>query len=119
MKKVLKYLVVAVLAMTMVMSLAACGADVDNSRVGMYTIDSAEAMGQTLSGDLLKANGLEGFYVELKKNGKGTVALGGQTDKITWTNTTIKEGDQEMSYSISGDILTIEVTGIKMNFKKQ
>lgn len=119
MKKSFKYLITAILAITVVMSFSACGTRVDKHRIGVYNIESQEVFGQIVDGDGLKLAGLEGGRLELKKKGKGTLSLGGQTIDITWNNETIKEDDQVLPYTINGDLLTIEINDGKLNFKKQ
>lgn len=114
MKKILGIL----LSMLLAVSLVACGGGAKNSDAGYYVIDSAKDDDTEMKADELKELGLEG-YVILNKDGTGTISLeGGEPSDIEWGDGKLKADDEEVEYTINGDILTIEIEGLTINYKK-
>ena len=64
----------------------------------------------------------EGFglvsYIELKKDGNVIYSVDGSESKGTWDDKEITIGGEGAEYSFKGDKLTIDKSGMKMEFKK-
>ena len=110
MKKYLKFLVVAVLTVVMMTTLTGCGGK------GKFVIDHAEAMGMTVTPEDV---GFVGSYIELKALGRGYAKIGNNEGNIKWSKDKIEDASGKYDYTIEGDTLTIEATGVKLVFKKQ
>lgn len=110
MKKYLKFLVVAVLAVVMMTTLTGCGGK------SKFVIDHLEAMGMTATPE---EAGLEGSYIELKALGRGYAKIGNKEGNIKWSKDKIEDASGKYDYTIEGDTLTIDVNGRKVFFKKQ
>lgn len=113
MKKYLKFLLVAALAVVMMTSLTACG------QTGTYKLKEAQVQGITLSSDMFEAYGISGFTITLDKGGKGSMSMAGETIEITWGGGKIKsDNNEEIAYTIKGKQLKIEMDGATLVFEK-
>ena len=111
-----------VLGGIMVLSLAACGGGrADDVYVGKWISVSGTAMGITLTGE-----SVEGFGLELKAGGKGSMTIEGEETNVKWTNDdvnlTVKVQGEELIGKIGTDTLTFENllnTGMDLTFAKE
>ena len=99
----MKRLFALFMALTMVLSLAACG-EKDHPNAGIYNAVSCEALGVEL--------GCEGEWLELKGNGKGTIFLMGEEYKCSWTlegeNFVLKNRGDEFHGTLRNGIITLD-----------
>jgi|GEM_PF-751591 len=114
MKKILGIL----LSMLLAVSLFACGGGAKKSDAGYYIMDSAKEGDTEMKADELAEIGLQG-YVILNKDGTGIVSLEGEEPvDVEWGDGKFKADDEEVEYTIDGDILTLEIEGITVNYKR-
>lgn len=114
MKKILGIL----LSMLLAVSLFACGGGAKNSDAGYYIMDSVKEGDSEISADDLKEFGLTG-YVVLNDDGTGVMSVEGEEPAdIEWGNGKFKADDEEVEYTIDGDILTVEIEGLTVNYKR-
>ena len=118
MKKIMVILVTAIF-----MVLSACGSNknVDESLLGNYIPVTGEMMGIALVGD-----DLDGFSIELKQGGKGTMTVEGDTGSVKWKNddstVTVTVDGVEMVAARGEDCLVFDDIlgmGMKMTFAKE
>ena len=127
-KTIFSKIVLSILAISMMVSLAACGkAPAPKEALsGKYVMSTMEVEGQTL-----EIQALEGifddipnnFYVEFKPDGGVTINFDGEGGTGTYQNEngTVKitmEGDEE-TMTINGDVLSWDVDDALITFKKQ
>ena len=118
MKKIMVILVTAVF-----MVLSACGSNknVDESLMGNYIPVTGEMMGIALVGD-----DLDGFSIELKQGGKGTMTIEGDSGSVKWKNddstVTVTVDGASMVATRGQDFLVFDDIlgmGMKMTFAKE
>ena len=94
----MKKILATILCGVMVLALAACGGGggrADDAYVGNWISVSGEALGYTLTGE-----DIEGFGIELKAGGKGTMTIEGDSTSIKWTN-----DDTNLTVTLQGEKL--------------
>ena len=126
MKSWMKRVMLGICALVMVGSLAACFAPGAGAEVGKYAFDSLEVGGAKIADDQISALGAEEvttYYIELQDGGKAKVYFASQGEfEGTYTvsgdkvNITI-DGEAE-SFGLKDGILSVEMDGTKVNFKK-
>ena len=121
MKKIKGILSLVVAMMIAVTLLAGCGGGKATGYEGKYVSVSGEAMGIELTGEEI-----EGWAIELKNGGKGTMTLEGDTANIDWSiegeTITIKVEGEEMTGTIKDGNIVIDNTlglGMKLTFAKE
>jgi hypothetical protein len=114
MKKVLCSALVAI----MLLCMTACG----NNIAGRYNFHSMNMEGMEVTAESLEALGSEvEMYLELEKDGTGTMASNGEVVAMGWADGQIwpaEDPEDKAPFTVDGDTLTIEQEGIKMVFKK-
>ena len=111
MKKVLCSALVAI----MLLCMTACG----NNLAGHYNFYSMNMEGMEVTADAL--GGEVEMYIELEKDGTGTMAAMGEVVEMGWADGEIwpiEDPTDKAPFTVDGDTLTIELEGIKMIFKK-
>ncbi len=118
-KRALAILLVCVMAL----SLAACGAKVDEAVVGRYSLITYSYMGLEFPAGYGDIDG----YIELKKSGTLTVQLttgddddniGSGKFSIEGTTMTIDDGDDTLTATIENNVITLEEGGVTFVFAK-
>ena len=114
MKKVLCSALVAI----MLLCMTACG----NNITGRYDFYSMDMDGVQVTAESLEALGSEiEMYVELEKDGTGTMASDGEVIEMGWADGEIwpaEDPTDKAAFVVDGDTLTIEQEGMKLVFKK-
>ena len=114
MKKVLCSALVAI----MLLCMTACGSSV----AGRYDFESMEMDGVKITAQSLKDMGAEmEMYIELEKDGTGTMASDGEVIEMGWEDGEIwpaEDPTDRVAFTIDGDTLTMEQDGVEMVFKK-
>ncbi len=121
MKKIKGILSLVVVMMIAVTLIAGCGGGKATGYEGKYVSVSGEMMGVELTGE-----DVEGWSIELKNGGKGTIELEGEKGNIDWSvegeAITIKVEGEEMTGTIGdGNIVIDDVlgSGMKLTFAKE
>ena len=126
MKKYLRSILCLLLALCMVMCFAACSDDDDDedeeSIAGNYAFHSMTSEGITMDADALETTlgaTADEFFIILNKDGTGTICFAGEVEEITWDEEELTDsyGDS-IAYTIDGNLLSLEVEGVEMTFKK-
>lgn len=115
MKKTMKIMLSALLIVSLLACLVACGGSKGPS--GKYTLVSMESDGMTIEGDTLKSLGME-VTIEFNDDGTGTVDFMGEAEDFTWKDGKMISDGEELPFTFSGDTVTIEQDGAKMVFEK-
>ena len=114
MKKVL----CSALAVIMLLCMTACG----NNIAGRYNFHSMNMEGMEVTAESLKALGSEvEMYIELEKDGTGTMASEGEVIAMGWADGEIwpaEDPEDKVAFTVDGDTLTLEQDGMKMVFKR-
>ncbi len=114
MKRTMKVLLSALLIVSLIACLAACGG---KGPSGTYTLDSMEAEGVTMDAEALK--GIMEASITFNSDGTGTLDLMGQSEEFTWKGNTMTSSDgEDMKFECKGNTITLEEDGAKMVFKK-
>ncbi|MDL2289539.1 hypothetical protein LJB83_02110 [Clostridia bacterium OttesenSCG-928-F22] len=122
MKKRITVVISIVLLMALVLTACGGGGSKDIME-GTWVLDEVEAAGQKVSGDQLKALGMEAEFIFKDGKVKASVMVGGQN----------VGGEQEGTYKVDGDKLemsgttitvannkfTVEIAGTSMTLKKK
>lgn len=115
MKRTMKVLLSALLIVSLIACLAACGS---KGPSGTYTLDSMEAEGMTMDAEALKGFGMEAT-ITFNSDGTGSIDLMGQSEEFTWKGNTITSEDgEDLKFDFDGNTITMEEDGAKMVFKK-
>ena len=114
----MKKILCSALAAIMLLCMTACG----NSMAGRYDFYSMDLDGVEVTAESLEAlgGGLE-MYIELEKDGTGTMASDGEVVEMGWADGQIWPLDDptdKVAFEVKGDTLTIEYEGVEMVFKK-
>ena len=118
-KRALAILLVCVMAL----SLAACGAKVDEAVVGRYSLITYSYMGLEFPAGYGDIDG----YIELKKSGTLTVQLttgddddniGSGKFSIEGTTMTIDDGDDTLTATIENNVITLEEDDVTFRFAR-
>ena len=115
MKRTMKIMLSALLIVSLLVCLVACGGSKGPS--GKYNLVSMESDGMTIDGDTLKSMGME-VTIEFKDDGTGTIDFMGESEDFTWKDGKMISDGEELPFDFSGDTVTIEQDGAKMVFKK-
>lgn len=115
MKRTMKIMLSALLIVSLLVCLVACGGGKGPS--GKYNLVSMESDGMTIDGDTLKSLGME-VTIEFNSDGTGTIDFMGESEDFTWKDGKMISDGEELPFDLSGDTLTIEQDGAKMVFKK-
>lgn len=115
MKRTMKIMLSALLIVSLLACLVACGGSKGPS--GKYTLVSMEAEGMSFDEDTLKTLGME-ITIEFKDDGTGSLDFMGETEEFTWKDGKMISDGEELSFDYSGNTVTIEQDGAKMVFKK-
>lgn len=102
--------------------LAGCGGGGElTGHEGKYVSVAGEAMGITLTGE-----DIEGWSIELKAGGKGSMEVNGTSAGIKWSlegeTITIKVQGEEITGTIANDVITVDDvlgSGMKLTFAKE
>ena len=107
------------LVVILLVSLVGCGGGV----AGRYNLVTMEAGGQSL--DIAALQSLAGtsadMYIELKSDGTGVMKMDTEVTDMVYADGMIWPAgspDEKVSFTVSGDTLTLEQDGVKMVFKK-
>ena len=114
----MKKLVSIILAIMLLISLAACGGK--KSDAGYYIMDSAkeESSGKEMDAEDIKEFGLEG-YIILNEDGTGLISLAdGEPVELEWGKGKLKVEEEEVEYTVKGDILSFSTSGVTVNYKR-
>lgn len=115
MKRTMKVLLSALLIVSLIACLAACGS---KGPSGTYTLASMESEGMTLDAEALKSFGMEAS-ITFNSDGTGSIDLMGQSEEFTWKGNKITSSDgEEITFQFSGGTITMEEDGAKMVFEK-
>ena len=104
MKRVLAF----ILAMVMILSLAACGGKAETKDAGKYMLTSMKDGEEVIDLETLQLIGADGWYLELKEDGTGTLYLG--DDDITelkWEDGVLEVDGEKVEYTREGDSITL------------
>ena len=119
MKKTVSTVLCLVLVLGVVFSLTACGSNV----AGRYELTTMEMDGQVI--DIEKMKILAGedieMYIELTEDGTALLNMYVELTKMLWADGKIwpeNDADDKIDFTIDGDILTMEQSGMKMIFEK-
>lgn len=118
-KRIISLCLIAVLSMSL---LSSCGAKKKNNKkyAGIYKLTSIASDSGSLTEDMVQAQ--EGFglvsFINLKEDGNVIYSVDGVESKGTWNDKEITISGDGAEYSFKGDELTIDKSGMKMNFKK-
>ena len=118
-RKIISLCLIAVLSMCL---LSSCGKKkIDNKKhAGIYKLTSIASDSGSLTEDMVQAQ--EGFglvsFINLKEDGNVIYSVDGAESKGTWDDKEITISGDGAEYSFKGDELTIDKSGMKMNFKK-
>lgn len=117
-KKIISLCLIAALSMCL---LSSCGKKKDYKKnAGIYKLKSITNGSQKLDEEMINAQ--EGFglvsYIELKKDGNVIYSVDGSETKGTWDDKEITIGGEGANYSFKGSNLSIDKSGMKMEFKK-
>ncbi|MFQ7291218.1 MAG: hypothetical protein ACLRQ0_03095 [Monoglobales bacterium] len=113
----------AIVLLCAVFMLSACGGSgkADAEYEGKYISVAGEAMGMTLTGE-----DINGFGLELKNGGKGTMTIYGDSGTIKWTNDdeniTVNIDGTDIVGAIGQDTITFDNVldmGLKLTFAKE
>ena len=118
MKKSVKTILCLVLVIGIVCTLAACG-----GVAGRYELASMAMGDQEMDIAALKA--LAGtdveMYIELKDDGTAVLAMDGEVTEMQWADGEMwpaNNPSDKIPFTVDGDELTMEQSGIKLIFKK-
>ena len=106
---------VAVIAVVIVLIVVLSG---KGGIVGKWKLDSAEAMGMTITKEQLSMFGMDNMEIEFKADGKGTMTMMGETVDFTYNDKVMTRDGQDLPYTLDGNKLIIEESGTKMIFTK-
>ena len=119
MKKSVRAVLCLSLVAILLVSLVACGGGV----AGRYELVSMEANGQTL--DIASLKAMAGtdvdMYIELFEDGTGVMKMDGETTQMSYADGKIwptNAPDEKVEFTVKGDTLTLEQSGVKMVFEK-
>lgn len=132
MKKYLRSILCLLMALSVVFCFAACGGkneddedEEDEEEVtiaGNYAFHSMTSEGITVDAEGLEtAMGISAdeVFIILNKDGTGSLCFGTEVDEIEWNEEEITDSSGEaVSYTLEDDLLTLEVDGVEMTFKK-
>ncbi len=112
-KNRVKKIIALFMAMSMLLSMCACGKSNQNEtapEVGYFVFESMEEDGDTYTKEVLELAGMDinEFYLVMEEDGTGYLAIPGEeTEVFTWADGTMKIGEEEISYTLDGDTLTL------------
>ena len=118
-RKIISLCLIAVLSMCL---LSSCGKKKNDNKkhAGIYKLTSISSGSASLTEDMVQAQ--EGFglvsFINLKEDGNVIYSVDGAESKGTWDDKEITISGDGAEYSFKGDELTIDKSGMKMNFKK-
>ena len=121
MKKTVTGALAVLLLMMMVFTLVSCGGGSSKSPyIGTWNATEVELNGQTIT---MEDAGMT-FSVEFKEDGTVTATTNGEADGAgTWEETDngvkITSGDQEITASLDGDTLILDLSGIQFKLTKE
>lgn len=114
----MKRIVSVFLIVAMLLCIAGCG---KSKPSGRYNIDSMESEGMTLTGDQLKALGME-MYIVFHDDGTGELAFGSgdevEIEDFSWQgNQIISDDGETMEFTFDGTTVALSENGETMTFK--
>ena len=117
-KKLFSLCFIIILSMCL---LSSCGENQEYKKyAGIYKLTSISNGSASLTEDMIQAQ--EGFglvsFINLRRDKKVIYNVDGVESKGTWNNKKITIGGEGAKYSFDGDKLTIDRSGMKMEFKK-
>ena len=123
MKRQIKKILAVMLVLGMMMGLCACGS---KKEVGKYSFTEMKGDGVTITASNLADFGMDAssMYLEMRKNGTGTLSLGGLDEEDGSTDFEWKDGKITMdgetgSYTLYGNKIVIELgDGESITFTK-
>ena len=126
MKNWMKRVALGICALVMVGSLAACAGQSAGAEVGKYVFESIEVGGVKVPTDQISAMGAEEvttYYIDLQKDGKAKVYFASQGDfegtyAVSGDKVNITIDGEAESFDLKDGILSAELDGTKVNFKK-
>lgn len=85
-----------------------------------YYLHHYEISGQTVTNDIIKANGMDVYYVRMNSDGTGEFCpLSENALPMTYTDSVLRvENYLAMEYTLEGDTLTVDMVGTKLTFVK-
>jgi len=105
----------AALALILVLILCFAGGGKDDPNVGMYKAVSCQVMGFDMECD--------GEYIELKKGGKASISLAGDTFNGKWEldgeDITIKQAGDEFTGTLSNGVLVMDFGGLVYTYERE
>ena len=111
----MKVLLSALLIVSLIACLAACGS---KSPSGTYTLVSMESEEMTVDAEASKSFGMESS-ITFNSDGTGSIDLMGQSEAFTWKGNKITNSNgEEITFRFSGGTITIERNGAKIVFEK-
>ncbi|MDD6023243.1 MAG: hypothetical protein PUC06_03235 [Oscillospiraceae bacterium] len=113
----MKKVMALILAMAMLLSLAACGGKAETNDAGKYMLTSMKDGDDVIDLETLQLIGADGWYLELKEDGTGTLFLG--DDDITelkWQDGVLKADGDRLEYTREGDTITLAVEESSLTF---
>lgn len=116
MKKTMKIMLSALLIVSLLACLVACGGG-SKGPSGKYTLVSMEAKGMSFDEDTLKTLGME-ITIEFNDDGTGSLNFMGDSEDFTWKDGKMTADGEDVPFDFSGNTVTIEQDGAKMVFKK-
>ncbi len=90
------------------------------SLIGKWSITSAKEGDTEVGMDLLKSLGMDGYTIEFKDGGKGTMKTGTDDHEFTYDKDkkTISADGETIEYKIDGKKLSLTQDGFTMFFEK-
>lgn len=123
MKRAVKSVLCLVLVLSMFLCLCACSSGDKDAAVGKYEVVSMEAEGMTIDKEMIDMIfGDVDFYIELKADGTGVLAVMGESEEIGWADGKMwpaEDKSDTIEYTLKGKTLTLEIEGSKMVFEKK
>lgn len=87
----------------------------DSSHAGKYMLSAILIDGFD---DIPEVTNEEGWYIVLNKNGTGEWVSDDETLEIKWTKGQLTDGNEIFYYTLENNVLSIEISGIKMEYTK-
>lgn len=120
-KKLLSICLTTIIAMCLLCSCNGNSKKADTKKnAGIYKLTSISSGSASLTEDMVQAQ--EGFglvsFIKLQEDGNVIYSVDGAESKGTWDNKEITISGEGAEYSFKGDNLTINKSGMKMEFKK-